>query len=461
MKRLFKFDFTIFSAPIIAIYLALSFVFSDFGISAVIGAFLLCAWTGMCFLYFLFIKKGKLELKAPHWLVLALNLLVFVNVLRNFSLDRTLIYYLIILVSGSVLFWISSPPTDKCLSVTRYSIVGVALLFSVVNIIYAYFPKQLTRFAFAIITKTSISYNKRLALEGYGFVFGEDVGYTAFIIAFGLAIVWFSIKDKNLKTHLPIIFILAFGLFAIQRRGELIVCMVAVMAVTLIKWLKSRKWNVSLISNLKTIAAPLLCIALAFIVFNFATTNSRYDYHQYLSSDSSQTAEDGENIGDIDNTDIDTDVDNTDVDNTDIDIDKLGNGRIALWKLAIKGFLDEPILGNGWRSFKDIAPESGNTHATNAHNVYLQLLCETGVVGFCIAGTVFVWILVLVLKKTSKTTDQKNCKYYLLGIYITLAMLGQGLIDNSLYYVYWIQAFQLMLFFVFSRKETQQPQITD
>ena len=447
MKRLFKFDFTVFSTPVIAIYLALSFAFSDFGISAVIVAFLLCAWTGICFLYFLFVKKGKLELKAPHWLVLALNLFVFVNILRNFSLDRTLIYYVIILVSGSVLFWISSPPTDKCLSVAKYAVVGIALLFSIVNIIYAYFPKQLTAVAYSIITKTSISYNNRLASAGYGFAFGEDVGYTAFIIAFGLAIVWFSIKDKNLKTHLPMTFILAFGLFAVQRRGELIVCLVAIAVVTLVKWLNSRKWGVSPLSNLKTIAAPLLCIVLAFILFNFTTINSRYDYHQYLSSDSSQTEEEGENIGDIDN--------------TDIDIDKLGNGRIALWKLAIEAFFNEPIFGNGWRSFKDIAPESGNTQATNAHNVYLQLLCETGVVGFCIAGTVFVWILILVWKKTVKTTDQKNGKYYFLGLYIILAMLGQGLIDNSLYYTYWIQAFQLMLFFVFPRKETQHDPITD
>ena len=70
-------------------------------------------------------------------------------------------------------------------------------------------------------------------------------------------------------------------------------------------------------------------------------------------------------------------------------------------------------------------------------------------------------MLVLALKKTSETTEQKDFKYYLLGVYIILAMLGQGLIDNSLYYVYWIQAFQLMLFFVFSRKETQHSQITD
>ncbi|MBO5911879.1 MAG: O-antigen ligase family protein [Clostridia bacterium] len=442
MKKLFKFDFTVFSAPVIAIYLALSFVFSDFGISAVIGAFLLCAWTGLCFLHFLFVKKGKLELKAPHLLVLALNLFVFVNILRNFSLDRTLIYYVIILVSGSVLFWISSPPTDRILSVTRYSVVGIALLFSVVNIIYTYFPKQVSKVAFSIITKTSISYNNRLAAEGYGFAFGEDVGYTAFIIAFGLAIVWFSIKDKNLKTHLPMIFILAFGLFAVQRRGELIVCLVAITVVTFIKWLKSRKWKVSPISNLKTIVAPILCVVLTLIVFNTVTIDSRYDYHQYLSSDLSQTEE------------VEGNVEN-------IDIDKFGNGRMALWKIAIEGFSDKPILGNGWRSFKDMAPESGNIHAINAHNVYLQLLCETGVVGFCIAGTVFVWMLVLVLKKTSKTTDQKNCKYYLLGIYIILAMLGQGVIDNSLYYPYWIQAFQLMLFFVFLRKETQQSQITD
>ena len=446
MKKRLKFDFTVYSAPVLAIYLALSFVFSDFGISAVIGAFLLCAWTGICLFYFLFVKKGKLELKAPHLLVLVLNLFVFINILRNFSLNRTVIYYVIILVIGSVLFCISSPPTDKALSVARYSVVGISLFFSIVNIIYTYFPQQVATAAYSIITKTSIAYNKRIALEGYGFAFGEDIGYTAFIIALGLAIVWFSIKDKNIKTHLPMIFILAFGLFAIQRRGELIVCLIVITAVTIIKWLKSRKCKIPPISNFKTIAAPILCVVLSMIVFTSITSNSRYDYDQYLSSDSTQ-AEDVEDMEDSDN--------------KDIDIDKLGNGRLALWNLAIEGFIDEPIWGNGWGSYKDIAPKSGNTRATNAHNVYLQLLCETGVVGFCIAGTVFVWILVLVWKKTVKTTDQKNGKYYFLGLYIILAMLGQGLIDNSLYYTYWIQAFQLMLFFVFSRKETQHDPITD
>lgn len=442
VKKCLKFDFTVYSAPVIAIYLALSFVFSDFGISAVIGAFLLCAWTGICLFYFLFVKKGKLELKAPHLLVLVLNLFVFINILRNFSLNRTVIYYVIILVIGSVLFCISSPPTDKALSVARYSVVGISLFFSIVNIIYTYFPQQVATAAYSIITKTSIAYNKRIALEGYGFAFGEDAGYTAFIIALGLAIVWFSIKEKNIKTHLPMIFILAFGLFAIQRRGELIVCLIAITAVTIIKWLKSRKCKIPPISNFKTIAAPILCVVLSLIVFTSITSNSRYDYDQYLSS-----AEDVEDMEDSDN--------------KDIDIDKLGNGRLALWNLAIEGFIDEPIWGNGWGSYKDIAPKSGNTQATNAHNVYLQLLCETGVVGFCIAGTVFVWILILVWKKTVKTTDQKNGKYYFLGLYIILAMLGQGLIDNSLYYTYWIQAFQLMLFFVFPRKETQHDPITD
>ncbi len=449
MKRILNFDYTVASVPVIAIYLSLSFVFSDFGISAVLGAFLLCLWTGICFLHFLFVKKAKPpKLQTAHWLILGFNAVFFINVLRNFSLDRTVIYYAIILIAGSVLFWISSPAGPKAIKIARYSIVSVSLFFSVINIVYAYFPKLINNVAFALMTKTSIAYNTRLAYDGYGFAFSEDIGYTAHLIALGLAFVWFNITEKNLKSHLPMLAILAFGLISIQRRGELIICLIAITTVTFIKWLKTNKYEGTGIKELKTIVAPALCIAIAFTVFSSTTTSSRFDYHQYLSSNSSEIQQI------IDN-------DKINVDTSEIDIGKFGNGRIALWKLALEGFSEKPVLGHGWRAFKDIAPQSGNTHATNAHNVYLQLLCETGIVGFVAIGTVFVWLLVLILKKISKNKNVGNCKYYFLGLYMILAMLGQGLIDNSLYYVYWILTFILMLFFVFSRKENPCSENTD
>lgn len=449
MKKILNFDYTAASAPIIAIYLSLSFVFSDFGISAVFGAFLLCLWTGICLLHFIFVKKGNMgKPQTAHWLILAFNVLVFINILRNFSFDRTVIYYAIILAAGSVLFWISSPASPKALKIARYSVIAVALFFSAVNLLYAYFPQQVRSVAFEVMTKTSITYNNRMAYEGYGFAFGEEIGFTAHLTSFALALVWFDVTEKNLKSHLPMLLLLAFGLISIQRRGELLVCVMAIIIVTTVKFVKNKKLSNkgNGIIALKTIATPALCIVLSFVVFSTTTAGSRFDYRQYLSS----------NLSEMDENEDD---ERLNIYKSEIDIDKFGNGRIVLWNLALEGFAEKPIFGHGWRAFKDIAPSSGNIHATNAHNIYLQLLCETGIVGFAALGTVFVWFLILIIKKIIKTKDTEECKYYFLGLYILLAMLGQGLIDNSIYLSYWIQTFQLMLFFVFLRKE--QTEITD
>ncbi len=54
------------------------------------------------------------------------------------------------------------------------------------------------------------------------------------------------------------------------------------------------------------------------------------------------------------------------------------NGRLLLWETALKYFKDNPIFGYGWRWFKY---NNGVIYRMDVHNVYLQLLVETGVIG--------------------------------------------------------------------------------
>lgn len=56
-------------------------------------------------------------------------------------------------------------------------------------------------------------------------------------------------------------------------------------------------------------------------------------------------------------------------------------GRFDLWRQAIDMWFDSPIFGNGMSAFYD------RYHGA-AHNTYLQVLAETGVVGFALYGTV-------------------------------------------------------------------------
>lgn len=61
-------------------------------------------------------------------------------------------------------------------------------------------------------------------------------------------------------------------------------------------------------------------------------------------------------------------------------------GRIKYWNLALENFRKHPITGIGWGNFGAIAERVYGKNI-EAHNVYIQLLCETGIVGmgaFCL-----------------------------------------------------------------------------
>ena len=79
--------------------------------------------------------------------------------------------------------------------------------------------------------------------------------------------------------------------------------------------------------------------------------------------------------------------------------DSSTTNRLKMWKLALEMFARHPLTGNGWESFKyeyyaNLSAKTGGMYDyLDAHNVYLQVLAETGVIGFslfitCI-GSVF------------------------------------------------------------------------
>lgn len=69
--------------------------------------------------------------------------------------------------------------------------------------------------------------------------------------------------------------------------------------------------------------------------------------------------------------------------------DQESQTRFEMWALAIDNFLEHPILGIGWGGFKyefhdhlyNPAVRDERYAFLNAHNVYIQMLCECGIVG--------------------------------------------------------------------------------
>lgn len=105
-------------------------------------------------------------------------------------------------------------------------------------------------------------------------------------------------------------------------------------------------------------------------------------------------------------------------------------GRNQLWTQAMKYFYENPWLGIGWTNFKTLFTLRG----THVHNIYIQLLCETGIIGFSIFAFFFVWNIITTLRKI-KTAKQGTCEYswLMLSLFMQIYFLLYGMTGNPLY----------------------------
>ena len=98
-------------------------------------------------------------------------------------------------------------------------------------------------------------------------------------------------------------------------------------------------------------------------------------------------------------------------------------GRIIIWKIGIKQWFDNPILGIGIGCFKQTVKWQG--HVASSHNTFLQILVETGIVGFIL----FMAINSLLFKKiiSLPLLERKLFFIIFIAIFLGLSVLSWGL----------------------------------
>lgn len=439
MMRELKLDrersFAQYSMLVLSAYVSLSFVFSDLSISAVYGGLVLCLWSAtVLFMLVHNIRNGGVCIRWIDFILVPLFLFVAVNLLRG-QINRTTVYYLLILGASTFLYAASGVVSRKTIQLSKGTLVTASALFSFVNLMHFFFPTTTTRALSILFSQGSIDYCERLFLEGYGVAFGQDVGYTAIITAVGAGILFLSTPLRQKKQRIPMYFIqlcIYFSLFAIQRRSELLVFLVAILITSGALVVKALRWP----KNQKRIVCEIVliqlgCIVLAAALFFLLGSNNRFE---------TQAAEllgkfNGKNGDEI--------------------LESVGNGRIVLWKLAWEAFCEKPVFGNGWAFFSTIAYKSGITHVTNVHCVPLQLLCETGIVGLFLVGTFFILLLRQVLRTVRKAKEWDSFFNYLVALFLVLYMLGNGVVDNSLYHPHWVLLLTVAMFLLFKSEETK------
>ena len=84
----------------------------------------------------------------------------------------------------------------------------------------------------------------------------------------------------------------------------------------------------------------------------------------------------------------------------------VSNGRFKLYAIAWNFFEKSPLMGIGWREFSKEVVNFYNQDSVlrDAHNVFLQLLCETGITGFLVFISLFVYAITQTVRLVIKCT---------------------------------------------------------
>ena len=106
--------------------------------------------------------------------------------------------------------------------------------------------------------------------------------------------------------------------------------------------------------------------------------------------------------------------------------------RNILHLKALRLFQENMLFGIGWKQFRlDTINSRGDMLDT--HNIYLQLLCEVGIVGFLLFVSFFIYSLVKSIKLSSLKTNLHERTMILYALYIQLFFLFYGITGNPLY----------------------------
>ena len=115
------------------------------------------------------------------------------------------------------------------------------------------------------------------------------------------------------------------------------------------------------------------------------------------------------------------------------------SGRTLLYDLAFRLYRQSPIVGVGWSRYREYTNGifgAAYTSTYDVHNVYIQLLCETGIIGlafFIVAIIVIIVNGIKTYKSVLKANDLESTVILEFGLFSQLFFICYCMSGNPLY----------------------------
>lgn len=216
-----------------------------------------------------------------------------------------------------------------------------------------------------------------------------------------IAFCFFLQKPKSKKSMFFLFFMMLSLLFT-QKRGPLVFAVCSCMVMYFIY----KKINIKTIMKFIVIIAAL-GVALIFAYNNIESINHALSRFVEFSDD-----------------------------NADI-----SNGRMPLYELAIDIFKENPVFGIGWGGYRYEYGKYkflGTAETMNAHNIYLQVLSEIGIVGFVLIFSLMIYTFIktiqILRKKDECYLSESEQWMMMLSVGIQTLFFLSGIVENVIYY---------------------------
>ncbi|MDN4739594.1 O-antigen ligase family protein [Clostridium perfringens] len=281
----------------------------------------------------------------------------------------------------------------------------------IATIIQKIFPNIITSVYSKILPYSILETNIMfLKIDNYSGITGQT-GVNAFYISIFLAIVFSKFLFEKQKVYINVFFIVLgfYALILTGKRGLLISNIICFFIIILIMKKKKRK-------NLSKIVLAIISFIIASIVI-YNSNDMKVILLKFKLLEQS---------GDI------------------------TNGRSIIWSLAIENFKNNFFLGTGISSTAKIIGEY-------AHNIYIQLLSDLGILGFLSFVFTFIFSLIFSIKlfrsiyNTIKISDD-ILRNIAISIYIQILFIIYGFTGNPLYGVMFFIPYLINIALIYTYK---------